>query len=238
MSGRIAGVEAAKLLHTRLGFDEARKARIMLKAVAAFDAARPKDRYAVAERFKAEYGAVVPRGLDYKSLARKSYEARKAEAEARRSGADVGVARARAILGKRLDNKASARGLAANREFVEHWWDLVTRNSRKNAPAYQALLAELASGNPIPGMGTWQQIWASENGGVPPPDGMECPWGPLTGQAPKGWSWRNVQTINPPPEVLTAVRRGTGAAYMQYTPLVRQTRAGLESCEYVEFDDV
>ena len=238
MSGRIVGVEAAKLLHTRLGFDEARKARIMLKAVAAFDAAGPREKYAVAERFKAEYGAVVPRGLDYKSLARKSRAARLAEAEARRSGVDVGVARARAILGKQLDNKASARGLAANREFVEFWWDLVTRNNRKNAPAYQALLAVLASGDPIPGMGTWQQIWASENGGVPPPDGMPCPWGPLTGQAPKGWSWRNVQTINPPPEVLTAVRRGTGAAYMQYTPLVRQTRAGLESCEYVEFDDV
>ena len=238
MSGRIVGMEAAKLLHTRLGFDEARKARIMLKAVAAFDAAGPREKYAVAERFKAEYGAVVPRGLDYKSLARKSRAARLAEAEARRSGVDVGVARARAILGKQLDNKASARGLAANREFVEFWWDLVTRNNRKNAPAYQALLAVLASGDPIPGMGTWQQIWASENGGVPPPDGMPCPWGPLTGQAPKGWSWRNVQTINPPPEVLTAVRRGTGAAYMQYTPLVRQTRAGLESCEYVEFDDV
>ena len=238
MSSAIAGSDVAKLLHVKLDFRRARAARIMLRAVDAFDAAKPSDRSAVAERFKAEYGALIPRGLDVKSLFRKARKARLAEDEARRSGADVGLARAAAILGSQLVNRATARGLAANREFVEYWWSLVTKFNRKNAPAYNALLTVLAKGDPIPGFGTWRQIWAAENGGVPPPDWMKCPWGPITGTAPKGWSWRNVQTINPPPEVLTAVRKGTGAAYMEYMPTVHQTRAGLESCECVEFDDV
>lgn len=240
MSGALLEGGAAKLLHVRLGFKRARAARVMLRAVAAFDAAEPSERRAVAERFKAEYGAIVPRGLDYKSLFRKSRAARLAEDMARRSGADVGVARATAILGRQLENRATARGLAANREFVEYWWSLVTKFNRKNAPAYNALLAALADSDrhPIPGFGTWRQIWAAENGGVPPPEWMKCPWGPLTGTAPEGWSWRNIQTINPPPEILTAVRKGTGAAYMNYMPTVHQTRAGLESCECVEFDDV
>ena len=239
MNGRaLETAGAAKLIHVRLGYEKARAARIMLRAVDAFDAAKPSDRSAVAERVKAEYGALIPRGLDVKSLYRKSKLARRAECAARESGADVGAARAMAILGRQLTNKATARGLAANREFVEYWWQLVTSYNRKSAPAYNALLARLASGDPIPGFGTWKRIWADENGGVPPPDWMECPWGPVTGACPKGWSWRNVQTINPPPEVLTAVRKGTGKAYMDYMPVVRQTRAGLECCECVEFDDL
>ena len=238
MSGQLAGIGAAKLINVRLGHEQARIARIMLDAVDAFDAARPSDRLAVAESFKARFGAVIPRGLDYKSLFRKSRAARIAEAAARADGRDVGVARARAIIGKRLDNKTSARGLAGNREFVEHWWGLVTKYNRKSAPAYRALLAELADeAHPIPGIGTWRDVWAKENGGIRPEPWMTCPWGPLSG-APQGWSWRNIQNLNPPPEVMDAVRKGTGAAYMNYMPLTHQTRVGLESCEYVEFDDV
>ena len=229
---------AEKLLNVCLGFERARAARIVLQAVDAFEAAPPSGRLAVARRFQADYGHIVPRGLDAKSLYRKSLRARAAESYARSEGLDPAEARARAILGKQLVNRATARGLGANRDFVAHWHDLVSRFNRKSAPACKALLAELASGVPIPGVGTWRDVWATENGGIPPSDGMPCPWGPVTMAAPKGWSWRNIQTLNPPPEVLVAVRKGTGAAYAEFMPLVRQTRAGLASCEVVEFDDL
>lgn len=119
--------------------------------------------------------------------------------------------------------------------FLEHWHAKCCENQRNCAPAYRSLfLDELCAGKPIPGLGTWQQIWRAEHPECAVPD--ECPYRPYD-NTPKGWSYRNLVANRPDDYQLAAARIGLGAA-SDYLPMLPTTRAGMELGQVYVIDDL
>lgn len=205
---------------TALPFEAARRIRALASALAAFAAA--DDKAEAAGRIALELEPLGVRGISCQSLYRKLKELRDA-------GGNV-----RAILDGRVLRRLDAeRGVSANKELIGHWHQLCADNRRKSAPAFRALLTELRGGVSIPGCGTWRQLWATEHGGVQPPEEMPCPYSMES--LPAGWS--RLMRMKPDAYALTACRTGTMAAALSALPQVIRTRVGLAPCQVVQVDD-
>lgn len=185
----------------------------------AFLAAPPAQRALVAKRLAVEYAGRVPGGLSLKSLYRKA--------------ADYRAEGWRALL-PRAGRVEGVSGVGANAAFLEHWHDLVTQNQRVARTAFGALVAELRAGLPIPGYGTWRDIWRAERPGRDLP--KDCPY-KIGALLPMGWSLGNLQRHKPSKWALTATRTGALAAANLLPPVLR-TRAGLKRGQIVEVDDM
>ena len=213
-----------RLVHERLGFEEARRLKALAAAVAGFAAAPDKAAFLAGARPALEAAGV--RGISLPSMYRK------AEAWAASGGSW------RALLdGRALRRMEGAGGLAANREFVEFWQALALSNRRKTAPAYRELFRRLRMGERIPGVGDWRDVWAAEHGGVAPAPDMPCPYHPYT-DAPHGWTYRNLMRLMPSKFAVAAARKGMMSAQMSYVPDVPRTRVGLAPCQAVQIDDM
>ena len=224
-------VESLEAIHTCLDAAEARKLKALVVVVASFAAApTAREKEVIARRAQTELAPLGIKGLSVKSMYRKA----EALENAYRAG---GVTAAVLALADKRAMRRVASGVGTNRELVEYWHQLCAKNRRKTAPAYRALLGELASGASIPGVGTWRDVWAKEHGGIYPSDDQECPWSPLTLDAPEGWSLRNFMRLKPDDFVLAAARQGLMTAKENFLPTVPRTRVGLKCCQVLQFDD-
>lgn len=224
-------VESLEAIHTVLDADEARKLKALVVAVSAFASAPTRsEKELIVKKAQLELAPLGLTGLSLKSMYRKADQLERAY---RAGGVTAAVL---ALADKRVMRRIKS-GIGTNRELVEYWHQLCGANRRKTAPAYRALLSELASGASIPGVGTWRDVWAKEHGGVYPSDEMECPWSPLTLDAPEGWSLRNFMRLKPDDFVLAAARQGLMSAKENFLPTVPRTRVGLKCCQVLQFDD-
>lgn len=210
-----------RIIHSCLPYEEARRLKLMVAAVAEFIAADNKD--AAASRIRTRLKPLGVRGLSIKSLYRKAYLARHGWR---------GLADGRTL--RRLD----AGGLAGNQAFVEHWHCLVAQNQRKIAPAWRSLLQSINCGETIPGLGTWRDIWLAENPGMTLPS--ECPYGTRApnDQIPAGMSYSAIMNLKPTAFGIIASRVGTMAAITDYAPDILRTRVGLRRCQVIQIDDM
>ena len=211
-----------RLVHEELGFEEARRARALVGAVAGFEAAADKAAFVAEIRPRLE--ALGVRGVSLPSMYRK--------AALLRAGGW------RALVDGRVAHRVTGPGgRAGNREFREWWSALALSNRRKTAPAWREMLRRLRMGESLPGLGDWRDIWAADHGGVRPPAGMPCPYH-AGGLVPKGLAYRNMMRMLPSKFAVTAARKGMMAAQMAYVPDVPRTRVGLAPCQVVQIDDM
>ncbi len=211
-----------RTLHEQLGAEDARRAKLLAAALERFEVAQDKAACAAALRLELEPLGI--RGLSVASLYRNLKKLRDNDGDIM------------AIVDGRLLRREVA-GLAANKEFLDYWHVMVTDNRRKTAPAYRALFARLQSGQHIPGIGTWRDVWAREHDGIQPPAGMQCPYRPYA-HTPQGWSIDHLRRLAPDKYVLAAARVGRMAATLAYIPSVPRTRVGLQCCQVVQIDDM
>lgn len=211
-----------RAIHANLSFDEARRLKLSIRAIAAFDEADDKAR--AADSIRARLEPLGVRGLSIQSLYRKS-------ALAKKHGW-------RGIVDGRTLRRIDSGGLQRNAEFVAHWHSLVAQNQRKTAPAWRALLSSINRGDSIPGLGTWRDIWARENPGLTLPS--ECPYGIIApaDQIPIGMSYTALMRIKPTAFGIAAARIGTDAAITDFAPDIIRTRVGLRRCQVIQVDDM
>lgn len=199
--------------------EEAQRTLSLIDALKVFDRSSDKKRCAV--EIAARLAPLGYKGLSLKSLYRKLDQFRA-----------VGVW---ACVDRRVARRVTAQGLATNGALVEEWHARVLSNRRKIKPAWRALLADLAAGVTIPGVGTWRDLYQSVYG-YRPAEGEPCPWSERN--PPPGWSLRNLMQLKPDKFALRAAQVGMGAAKIDFLPTVRLTRVGLLPCQVVEVDDM
>lgn len=199
--------------------EEAQRTLSLIDALKVFDRSSDKKRCAV--EIAARLAPLGYKGLSLKSLYRKLDQFRA-----------VGVW---ACVDRRVARRVTAQGLATNGALVEEWHARVLSNRRKIKPAWRALLADLAAGVTIPGVGTWRDLYQSVYG-YRPAEGEPCPWSERN--PPPGWSLRNLMQLKPDKFALMAAQVGMGAAKIDFLPTVRLTRVGLLPCQVVEVDDM
>ncbi len=207
-------------LHELVPPGEAARVKALAEGIALF--LRAKDKAAALRTVSQRLAALGVRGVSPQSLYRKA-------AAWRRGGIC-------ALVDGRAARKAPALALSGNRAFLAHWHDLVCSNRRATRPAWSALVAQLRAGERIPGVGTWREIWAAENGGYQPPPGMPCPYAENT--PPRGWSLRHLTRLKPDAFAIDAARHGLMAATMDRAPAVPRTREGLACGAVWQLDDM
>lgn len=126
---------------------------------------------------------------------------------------------------------AVGRGLPSL--FIEYWRKLCEDQKRTYdgcREAHRQLLLTLRSGEPIPGLGTWKQLYAVEfeHLDLPP----SCP----PHYIPRGLTYSNLMQHAPSSFELQLARRGRSAA-AHYRPLVLATRRGCHVGQFYMFDD-
>ena len=215
-----------RMLHERLDAESARCVKLTATLCVAFMSAKGCAAKAkvVADAKANPIFAPISKRLSVPSLYRKCELWREA-------GSVLALADRRALRG------VEACGLGSNAEFVAYWQSLCLENKRKTAPARRKLFALLCAGDRIPGLGTWRDIFADENGGVRPAEDMACPYRPGI-QEPRGWSIRNLTKLAPAKFALVASREGMMAAQMTGIPDVKRTRRELKPCQVVQIDDM
>lgn len=214
----VSKVEIDEMLKM-LPSDEAQRVLSFIDALKVFDRAADKKR--CADEIAVRLAPLGYRGLSLKSLYRKLDQFRA-----------IGVW---ACVDRRIARRVSAQGLAANKLLVQEWQKRVLSCRRKVKPAWRGLIADLAAGVEIPGVGTWRDLYAAIHGYQPAAD-EPCPWGELT--PPPGWSLRNLVSLKPDKFALAAARVGMGKAKIDFLPTVRLSRVGLLPCQVVEVDDM
>ena len=207
-------------LHELLPPGEAAKVKALAEGISLF--LRAKDKAAAVRIVSQRLAALGVRGVSAPSLYRKA-------AAWRRGGIC-------ALVDGRAARKAPALALSGNRAFLAHWHDLVCSNRRATRPAWSALVSQLRAGVSIPGVGTWREVWAAENGGYAPPPDMPCPY--FEHCPPRGWSLRHLTRLKPEAFALEAARRGLMAATMDRAPAVPRTREGLACGAVWQLDDM
>lgn len=212
--------EEIRHLHELVPPGEAAKVKALAEGIALFLAAG--DKAEAVRAVSARLAALGVRGVSAPSLYRKA-------AAWRRGGIC-------ALVDGRAARKAPALALSGNREFLAHWHDLVCSNRRATRPAWSALIAQLRAGERIPGVGDWRDVWAAENGGFRPPEGMPCPY--LESSPPRGWSLRHLSRLGPEAFALEASRHGRMAATLAHAPAVPLTRVGLACGAVWQLDDM
>lgn len=135
-------------------------------------------------------------------------------------------------LEKRRNPIARDVGLPlATREFFA---TLCENNQRKTAPAYREFMRRLfntdASGEKIPGIGTWRDLFRKEFDAEPPAE-RPLRW------TPAGFTLANFRNYAPKKHELVLMRRGKKAA-SSLRPVTCYTRVGMEPFEVVMCDDV
>jgi hypothetical protein len=214
--------EDLRLIHEHLPYTEARNLKLLIDAMREFIDALDK------ERAQAEIHARLHphgiRGLSLKSLYRKA-------SAIKQQGW-------RGVVDGRVLRKLERSGLAANKEFCDHWHNLVAANQRKTAPAWRELLNSIHRGDTIPGLGTWLDIWHSEHPGITAPS--ICPYGTRApyDRIPQGMSYTALMRLQPTAFGITASRIGTMRAATDYLPDVLRTRVGLRRCQVIQIDDM
>lgn len=141
------------------------------------------------------------------------------------------------MLDDRVRRRVTAEGLAQKKDFVAWFQELCLRNKRVTSAAIAEVHNRLCSGEYIPGVGTWQMLWAAEHGGNAPETNMACPY--LNGvRMPKGFSDRNLQRLVPGKFILDSMRKGNQASAMENLPYVLRTRIGLRCGQVWQIDDM
>lgn len=207
-------------LHELLPPGEAARVKALAEGIALF--LRASDKAEAVRTVSRRLSALGVRGVSAPSLYRKA-------AAWRRGGIC-------ALVDGRAARKAPGIALSGNREFLAHWHDLVCGNRRATRPAWSALVSQLRAGETIPGVGTWRDVWASENGGYQPPEGMPCPY--FESSPPRGWSLRHLTRLGPAAFALEAARHGRASATLAHAPAVPLTRVGLACGAVWQLDDM
>jgi hypothetical protein len=118
-------------------------------------------------------------------------------------------------------------------QFIEFWKYLQESYQRSSGAAYRELLRRYRSGEQIPGIGNWRNVWMESVGTMPP---EKCPMDP---PLPPGWSQRN---LNRPEYRSTkaelAFARGGLADARKYLPRLFTTRVGMQAGQIYVFDDM
>lgn len=114
--------------------------------------------------------------------------------------------------------------------FDEYVKKLAEDNHRSMAEAFQLLLHEWRSGQPIPGYGTWIEYHMREYPTRPMP--RTCPLSLI----PNGWSQRTLYRKAPNKGARMLFQRGIAAAKRFFPSVIRDTSA-LRPMEYIAIDD-
>ena len=125
-------------------------------------------------------------------------------------------------------------------EFVEWFRGEAENHNTDSIPqARRSMMQRLRRGEKIPGLGTWQALYAVRFPGVPPPQGVgrEYPGDNIEAIMPSGYSARNLLRCKSELVESTAARQGTFAA-SKYGPFVFTTRVGLKVGSVYFADDV
>lgn len=125
------------------------------------------------------------------------------------------------------DYNNGTRGLPP--EFIEHWRALVLANQRCARPMWRQLRDAWKAGHPVPGYGTWMDLWRTKHPTRPLP--LRCPG------LPRGWSYDNLMDHAPEQVQIDLVRDGEFAAHARLAQIQRD-RSELKPLEYIAFDDV
>lgn len=158
----------------------------------------------------------------------------------------------RKLAALRAEGPAGVLGSAARRRlgqsgrtalpaaFVLAWRRRCTGNNRgKVLTCWNDLMTELVKKDVvIPGYGTdWRGIWLGEHPGCVVP--ARCPYAVdhRRNAHPRGWSYRNLKSLAPEPDVQRAANLGV-AAGRAYLPSLPHTRYGLGVMEVITMDDV
>ena len=131
--------------------------------------------------------------------------------------------------------REEVRGIAGNKEFIDHWHALVLENRRKMRPAWRRLVRDFCAGVEVPGVGTWHELYLRLRGYLPA-EGEVCPWSERN--PPPGWSLRNLLKFAPDEFAVAAAHRGMAEAKERFGLKVVKTRVGLSCCRVVEIDDM
>lgn len=214
----VSKVDVDELLKM-LPSDEAQRVLSFIDSLKVFDRAIDKKR--CADEIAVRLAPLGYTGISLKSLYRKLSQFK-----------TVGVW---ACVDRRIARRISAQGMAANTLLVQEWQKRVLSCRRKVKPAWRGLIADLAAGVAIPGVGTWRELYAATYGYMPAAD-EPCPWSETT--PPPGWSLRNLVSLKPDKFALAAARVGMGKAKIDFLPTVKMTRVGLLPCQVVEVDDM
>lgn len=213
----VSGIGGVDVKHaTALAHVSERKRMRAIQAVAvleAFDAEENRD------AVKAEYAARL--GKSVSTLYRLYY-----------------AFKAKGVAGLVPDRKPQSSGLPA--EFVAWFQAEAERHNTDSVPqARRSMLLKLRNGERIPGLGTWQDLYAARFPGVPPPVGVgrEYPGNNLEMLIPPGYSQRNLLRYKSELIESTAARVGTFAA-SRMKDFVFTTRVGLKTGQILIFDDV
>lgn len=211
-----------RLIHEHLPYEEARRVKVLLTAMEEFVTA--DDKTAAATQIENRLTPLGVKGLNLKSLYRKA--------------ANVEKHGWRGAIDGRTLRKLEKVGLGDNQEFIDHWHTRVAGNQRKTAPAYRALLEAINSGETIPGLGTWRDIWMRDNPGETPPSA--CPYGTRAphDQVPRNMSYSTLRRLAPTAFGIRASRVGLMSAASDYIPDVVRTRIGLKRCQVLQIDDM
>lgn len=130
----------------------------------------------------------------------------------------------------------TARADVLNTDVVDAWIKLAEDNDKRSLrKAYRDLLAQLASGKVIAGVGTWRTLYTMLNPGraLPP----QCPYSAQ--RPPAGWSLSSFMARLPEDYEYTLGKKGLAAAENQLAQAapVRTSLADLRFMEVVVFDD-
>lgn len=220
MPGDITPVTAAEMdrLFAMMPGDEATRILSFADALGVFAAA--SDKRAAARAMAARLAPLGYKGLSLASLYRKLDEF------ARNGVWSLVPAKYR---------REEVRGIAGNKEFIDHWHALVLENRRKMRPAWRRLVRDFCAGVEVPGVGTWHELYLRLRGYLPA-EGETCPWSERN--PPPGWSFRNLLKFQPDGFAMVAAHRGMAEAKERFGLKIVKTRVGLSCCRVVEIDDM
>lgn len=217
-------VPGLRELHATVGAAEAGRVRALAAALAAFAAA--PDKAAAAAEIRRSLAPLGVRGVSAPSLYRKL--------ALWRAGGLMALVDGRVLR----PSGGGASRPARSPEFVAFWRDLCASNARATSGAEAELMRRLRSGESIPGLGTWRDIWSAEHGGAPCDPLMVCPYTLRGRERPRGLSTTALRRMAPDAFALAAARRGLMHATMEFAPTVPRTRVGLAPCQVVQIDDM
>jgi hypothetical protein len=134
-----------------------------------------------------------------------------------------------------LDDRFEAAA-GVNRDFQAWCQKLALDNKRKTLPAWRAALRQLAAGDRIPGLGTWQECWRKENPGTPLPEA--CPYS-VDGTQPKRLSQTSFYRFSKVTKTVKAISQmGSAAGRGELAKLIGFDTSSLMPFELLTFDDV
>jgi len=149
---------------------------------------------------------------------------------------DIGIA---ALVDHRRCGGCGMAGCRAEREdtlnaeTIRVWQKgAITSDKRGLAESWKVLMRDLAEGKPVPGAGTWRELYARLRPFSQPPS--QCPWS--MHRPPAGWSLPSFMKHKPADSVYKLGQKGSFAAWSEL-PEVRMDLSTLRPFEWLVVDD-